>query len=117
MPPPLIRNIFRSNIIADVDEIILSEETWQHIVANHPMMGFPSFEAAIIACVTSAATTVHQSRTNPRSLVYVDANSTNIHGNPLRVPVKRMESNSGYIATAVFASSESPGVVLWRKPK
>lgn len=114
MSSGIIVNIFSSQILSDVQQIVLSQETWDHILKDHGIFGLPTFQTAIENAVTISATTVHQSRTNPRSVVFVDANSTNIHGEPLRVPVKIVGNSTGFITSAYFAASKSHGDEIWR---
>ena len=114
MASGVIVNIFTSAILPNVQQIFLSDDTWRHILEDHSIFGLPCVEAAIGNAVTVSTTSVHQSRTNQRSVVFVDANSTNIHGEPLRVPVKIIGNNTGFITSAYFASSKSHGFEIWR---
>jgi hypothetical protein len=107
-----ILNVFTSLILQNVQQILLSKETLNHILEDHSIFGLPSIEAAIGSAVTVSATSVHQSRTNYRSVVFVDSNSTNIYGEPLRVPVKIVGNNTGFITSAYFASSKSHGIEI-----
>jgi hypothetical protein len=114
MPPPGPFRTITSGRIVAVTEVHLYEETWKKIIEGHPEFRLPSLYEAVVACVESRATDVYISATRPEdSLVYVDAATTNIHAQPLRVPVRLYAgTTSGWITSAYFATSKTHGTKI-----
>lgn len=105
----------QSTIIPNLQEILFYESALAHLVEGHPEFLLPSLHRAIESAVSITATSVHVSSTSPSSVIFVDSNTTNRRGQPLRVPVKLLGNSTGSIKTAYFASSKSPDVEIWRK--
>ncbi len=60
---------------------------------------------------------IYKSRTNKRSVLVVNKQIVNKHGEPLRIPIKVVSSTEAIMSTALFASSNHyDGELLW-KPK
>ncbi len=106
--------IIKTDTISSVTEVHLYDETLDHIKEEHPEIpvGLPCVTGAIASAI-SDPTHVETSYSN--SYVYVDGNTTNATGDPLRVPVKVVGETSARVRTAYFASSESSEKIIWRK--
>jgi hypothetical protein len=106
--------VFYTNVYPVITEVRLYEETIEHIKTSHPEVPIelPSVLNAIENAVKEPSW-IEVGQT-PNSYVYVDHNSTNKSGDPLRVPVKVVEGTSGYVKTAFFANHPSPKIV-WSK--
>ena len=107
--------IISTNILTHLKEVRLYDDTVEHVKDEHPEVPIelPSVRDAIERAV-AMPTHVEASRTNPRSVVFVDADSMNKGGDPLRVPVKMVEGTlSGRVQTAYFGSTSSSVTVVW----
>ena len=103
----------RTNVIPAVTEVLLYEETIEHVAHNHPeFLLMPSIIQAVENTVVNP-TSVDQRSEN--SFVYSDENTTNHSGDPLQVPVKVVQGSSGRVRTFYFASTGNFGNVIWRK--
>jgi hypothetical protein len=107
--------IINSSVLPNLQEILLYDEQYNHIIKSHPEFLLPTLYGSIDLAVSVSTTSVHSSRTNAKSVVFVDSDTTNYSGDPLRVPVKSIGSNTGIITSAYFASSKSHGIEIWRK--
>ena len=103
-----------TNILPDVAEVRFYEETVDHVIAEHPEVPIelPSIRTAVGSAITNP-THIESSYNN--SLVFVDANTTNASGDPLRVPVKQVSGNSARVKTVYFASSTGEPNIIWRR--
>jgi len=95
----------------------LYDETLIHVADEHKEIGevfplLPSAEHAVVTAISSPWV-VEQSR--PDALVYVDMETTNYAGEPLRIPVKIIEGTLGLVKTFYFASSSSNANVVYRR--
>ncbi|MBS9720050.1 hypothetical protein JYU29_05025 [Tianweitania sp. BSSL-BM11] len=94
-----------------ITKVRLYEETVAHVKEQHAANFPPQFPADFPSIVEAVGNAIREpSRIEPsykNSVVYVDENSTNRRGHPLRVPVKIIEgTSSGLIKTFFFASTE-----------
>lgn len=104
-----------TDVIDGLVEVRFYDETIAHIKEGHPEIPIE------LPCVTSAVekaivnpTVVEESYDN--SFVFVDEETTNKSGDPLRVPVKVIEgTNSGRVKTAYFATSDEQKPVRYRR--
>jgi hypothetical protein len=94
-----------------IKTVQVHDTTLAHIRDKHPQ------EFALIdqvyATIENSATSVHQSKTNERSLVFVNTGVTSEHGSPLRVPIKRISNDIGILQTAHFSDAKDQGPLLW----
>jgi hypothetical protein len=107
--------IVSTNVIPSVTEVRWYVETIDHIKERHPEVPIelPSVSEAVTNAIKNP-TQVESSHTN--SFVYVDAETTNQSGDPLRVPVKIIEGTSGLLKSAYFATPEgTANNIIWRK--
>ena len=106
--------------VPQVETVRFYEETRQHVLSEHEEISrtfirLPSFDDAVDKAL-SGPTHVEQSYNN--SYVFVDKESTNRDGVPLRVPVKMIaNSTSGYVKTVFFGTSEVEGRLVYQKAK
>jgi hypothetical protein len=92
----------------------LYEETVEHILEEHPEVPvlLPVVQAAVEQAVVRPT---HVEKSYGNSYVFVDQDSTNQAGDPLRVPVKVVGQGSGRVRTAYFATTTAPAIVVWRR--
>ena len=101
-------------VIAELAEVRLYGETVDKVRFGHPEV--PAHLPSVVAAVANAVTNPSfVERIDDENYVYVDTRTTNASGDPLRVPVKRIEGTSGRVKSFYFASSERPVRVIWRK--
>ncbi len=104
--------------VPGLEYVRIYQEILQHVLENHPeisrtFVGTPSFNFAIDTAISDPSR-VEKSYGN--SIVFVHETSTNWRGNPLIVPVKLLaESQSGYMKTAFFGTSDAPGELIYTK--
>ncbi|HVW73166.1 MAG TPA: hypothetical protein VHC39_05980 [Rhizomicrobium sp.] len=106
-----------STTVTDVvTEVRFYTETVEHIKANHPEVPIelPCITGAIETCIVDP-TYIEDSRNN--SVVFVDEDSTNSEGYPLRIPIKRIEEKSGLLKTAFFGPTTENATIIYRKRK
>lgn len=103
-----------TDVIAGLTEVRLYEETLNHIRENHPEVPIllPIIQEALANAIIRPS---YVEASYGGSYEFVDQESTNSSGDPLRVPVKPVGDNSGRIRTAYFASTANPGQVIWRR--
>jgi len=105
-----------TTVISEVQMVAIYPETIDHIIRNHPEIGrnagLPSLLHAIETTLTNPSL-VEKSYNN--SFVFVDQNSTNASGEPLRVPVKVVEGTSARLKSAYFASTQGSREVIWTR--
>lgn len=105
-----------TTVINEVQMVAIYPETIHHIIRNHPEIGrnaeLPSILHAIETTLTNPSR-VERSYNN--SFVFVDQNSTNASGEPLRVPVKLVVGTSARMKSAYFASTQGSRDVIWTR--
>ncbi len=102
-----------TNVIPAITEVLLYEETIEHVMQNHPeFMLLPSIIQAVEKTVVNPTSVFQRSAS---TFVYSDDNTTNHSGDPLLVPVKVVQGTSGRVRTFYFASTENFANVIWRK--
>ncbi|MGE7367923.1 hypothetical protein ACQKKX_02480 [Neorhizobium sp. NPDC001467] len=96
--------IIYTSVLSTAMEIRLYEETVEHVKNHHPEVPIelPSIESAVAQTIVNPT---HVEVSYGNSYVFVDIDSTNASGDPLRVPVKMITSDSGRVKTAYFAST------------
>jgi hypothetical protein len=95
-----------------VQRVHIYDSVLRHIEENHP----EEFRRILDVYATiEGPTTVHQSRTHSRSIVFVNEGFVSTGGDPLRVPVKVFDDGTGIMSTAYFTSSKDQGEILWSK--
>ncbi len=99
---------------SSLTEVRLYDETWDYIAAQHPefKMQLPSQRAALEDAVANP-TTIHASTTDPEKSVVIVSDSFTYFGDPVVVPVRRVEGTSGRVTAAYFSGSTYPGRILW----
>jgi hypothetical protein len=105
--------IITTSVLKDIEEVRLYEDTSEHIRENHPEVPIllPSVQSAVEKAIVEPT---HVEQSYGGSYVFVDRESTNRSGDPLRVPVKLIGERSGRVRTAYFAETTGPNVV-WRR--
>lgn len=102
-----------TNVIPAITEVLLYEETIEHVMQNHPeFMLLPSIIQAVEKTVVNPTSVFQRSAS---TFVYSDDETTNHSGDPLLVPVKVVQGTSGRVRTFYFASTENFANVIWRK--
>ena len=106
--------VIKTNVLPQLTEVRLYEDTVEKIARGHREVPIelPMMQDAI---ATAVANPTHVESSYRGSYVYVDAESTNASGDPLRVPVKPIEGTSGRVRSAFFASSEDNPEIVWRR--
>ena len=94
-------------------EVRLYEETINKVREGHPEVPaeLPFMAHAVEQAILNP-TQIEISYSN--SYVFVDHTSTNLSGDPLRVPVRSVTATSGRVASFFFASKAQANV-MWRK--
>jgi hypothetical protein len=105
--------IIKSTVIDGLEEVRLYDETVDKIRRNHPEVPIelPSLHAAVENAIIQPT---HVESSHEGSYVFVDSETTNRSGDPLRVPVKPLGSGSGRVRTAYFASTATRPII-WRR--
>jgi hypothetical protein len=107
-------SVILTNATFGLVEVRLYEDTISHIREHHPEV--PILLPCIASAVTNAiANPTHVEGSYGGSFVFVDANTTDASGDPLRIPVKPIEGNSGRVRTVYFAASGSSPNIVWRR--
>lgn len=103
-----------TDVIPDLKEVRLYEDTVQHIRDAHPEIPIllPAVQSAVERAISHPA---HVEVSYGGSYVFVDGNSTNRAGDPLRVPVKPIGGKSGRVRTAYFATTAATAIVIWKR--
>jgi hypothetical protein len=106
--------VIKTGILSNITDVRFYEETKHHIEAEHPevQVYLPSI---LYAIVNTIAYPTHVEESYGGSYVYVNAETTNASGDPLRVPVKPVEGTSARVRTAYFATTEGPSNIVWRR--
>jgi len=93
--------LIRTVVFAGVTEVRFYDETLDHVKKQHPEIpvGLPSIYEAVEQAVV-APTHIEAGHSN--SVIFVDANTTNASGDPLRVPVKIVERDIRTYQNLVF---------------
>jgi len=104
--------------ISQVTEVRVYEETAKHVLDRHPeisrtFVGIPTFDAAIDKALTDPT---YVGRSHSNSYVFVDEDSTNWAGEPLRIPVKVFaNTTSAHVKTVFFGTSEEGDDLVYKK--
>lgn len=107
--------LIATTAIPEVSEVRLYDETWPHIVEEHPEFAsrLPSFEHAIIDTITDP-TEVFRSTTDP-DRAFVFRSSNNLKGQrAMAVPVRIVDGTSARVTSAMFRGVVK-GEVLYKK--
>jgi hypothetical protein len=106
--------VMKTTAIPAVTEVRFYADTEQHIRDEHPEVpiDLPSIHGAVRKAIEAPS---HIEKSYANSYIYVDKTSTNVSGDPLRVPVKVVGTGtSARVKTAYFASDPSSANVVWR---
>src|ERR1700751_490928 len=106
--------VITTGIIAEITHVRLYDETIVHILEEHPEVPF-SLPCLITAISDTITLPTHVEKSYGLSYVFVDAETTNAAGDPLRVPVKLVEGTTGRVRTAYFAAKEGLPEIIWRR--
>ena len=107
--------LFSTSILPILNEVRLYDETIEHVWREHPEI--PSEFLGIVDAVgTAVSNPTHVEQSHGNSVIFVDTMTTNRSGDPLRVPVKRVSGKSGRVRTFYFASPNTAGKIIWRRP-
>ena len=106
--------LIRTAIIRNVTEVRFYDDTIKKIRLAHPEVPIelPSILSAVARAIMYPSR-VEQSHSN--TYVYVDVNSTNSSGQPLRVPVRLVSGTSGRVTSVYFARGPAASFIIWRK--
>ena len=104
---------FATSVIPDIAEVRLYDETIEKVRFGHPEIParLPSLVAAVMKAVTNPS---HVERIDDVNYVFVDMGTTNASGDPLRVPVKRIDGLSARVKSFYFASGGRAARIIWR---
>lgn len=103
-----------TNAIPQVSSVRLYEETVDHANEHEEVPAdFPSVVRAVGRAVSNPT---HVEKSYNDSYVFVDQNSTNSSGYPLRVPVKVIsDSGSGLVKTYFFGDTDDAREIVYRQ--
>jgi hypothetical protein len=108
--------VIATPVFSGVTQVRLYEETVVHITEEHPEVPIllPSIYEAVKQTIVNP-THIEVSATRANSFVFVDAQTTDAVGGPLRIPVRLVEGTSGRITTAYFAEVTGERDIVWRR--
>lgn len=103
-----------TNVIPEITEARLYDDTVEKVKRDHREIPaeLPSIQVAVTSAVTNPS---RVERGRGRSYVYVDEESTNASGDPLRVPVKPVAGTSGRVQSFYFASTTGERDIVYRR--
>jgi hypothetical protein len=103
-----------TGILPNVTEVRLYDETITKVTDDHLEIpiGLPCIDTAMTKAICNPT---HVEGSYGNSVVYVDAETTNVSGDPFRVPVKIVSGTSGRVKSFYFASSNSTGKIIWSR--
>lgn len=106
--------LIKTAVFSGVTDVRFYDDTIEHIKENHPEVPIllPSIYSGVERCLLQPT---HIEGSYGNSYVFVDAQSTNASGDPLRVPVKIVEGTSARVKTVLFASSSGTPNIVWRR--
>jgi hypothetical protein len=106
--------LITTNVLGTLTEVRIYSETVAHIQEEHPEVPIllPSIETAVTKTLQNPT---HIEGSYGNSVVFVDSETTNSSGDPLRVPVKIINGTSGRLRTVYFATPSGPKNVIWRR--
>lgn len=105
---------YKSLVIPEIKFVRFYKDTFLHILENHPevRIELPSVYGAIGKAIVDPS---HVELSYGVSYVFVDFESVNRSGDPLRVPVKLvLPQGSARVRTAYFATVANPAII-WRR--
>jgi hypothetical protein len=107
--------LIKTAVFAGVTDVRFYDETLGHIREHHPEVPIllPAIYASVSQCIVNP-TYIEASYKN--SFVFVDAESTDASGGPLRIPVRIVEGTSGRVTSAYFAHVTGSPNIVWRRP-
>ena len=113
-PPDDAYESIETNIVDTVETVRLYEETIADLKTKHPEIPveLPSIRQAVRNAVQNPT---HVEQSSGESFVFVDSETTNRSGDPLKVPVKLIEDTSARVRTVYFASSTAERNIVWRR--
>jgi hypothetical protein len=106
--------LIKTTIIPAVTEVRFYTDTVEKIKEGHPEVPI-ELPSIMDAAEKAIVAPTHIETSYGNSYVYVDAESTNVSGDPLRVPVKMVTGSSARVKSVYFASTESEHNVIWRR--
>jgi hypothetical protein len=108
--------VVETSVIPQVRHVRIYESTIQHVIDYHPEIGrnaaLPVIQDAVAAAIRDPAS-VEESYN--RSYVFVEENSTDATGNPLRVAVRVVSETSARMKSFYFAEPETEKPVIYRR--
>jgi hypothetical protein len=107
--------LIKTAVFPAVTDVRFYEETLQHIIEQHPEVPIllPSVNSAV---EHGLILPTHIEASYSNSFVFVDAETTNAVGDPLRIPVKIIEGTSARLKTVYFASADQDNQnIVWRR--
>lgn len=110
---PKVIKVVTSGIPELYPDVCIYDTTLEHIKGGHPE------EFSRLSDVYSTIERpdrVHQSKTNPRSVLLINDTCTSDGGDPLRVVVKVVSGTEAIMSTAYFSASTEHGQLLWPIP-
>jgi hypothetical protein len=106
--------LIKTTVFSGVTDVRFYDETLEHIREEHP--DIPILLPSIYGAVSQALINpTHIEASYKNSYVFVDAESTDASGGPLRIPVRIVEGTSGRVTTVYFAETTGDRTVVWRR--
>jgi hypothetical protein len=105
--------LIKTAVFSGVTEVRFYDETIAHIQEHEeiPIL-LPSLFGSIERVI---ANPTHVETSYGNSYVFVDTETTNASGDPLRIPVKIIEGTSGRLRSVYFASAGGVPNIVWRR--
>jgi hypothetical protein len=106
--------LITTTVFSNVETVRFYDETLEHIKEQHPEIPIelPSIHQSVERAIVHPS---HIEASYSNSYVFVDAETTNAFGDPLRVPVKIVEGTSARVKTVFFATTSGAPNIVWRK--
>ncbi|MCF6122505.1 MULTISPECIES: hypothetical protein [Mesorhizobium] len=108
--------VISTDAVPGLKEVRLYESTIEHVKTEHPEVPveLPSIEIAVGSAISNPT---HVEKSYGNSVVFVDTESTNATGDPLRLPVKLVgDGTSGRVKTFYFAETTGDRELVYRRP-
>lgn len=106
--------VIYTGVLPVLTEVRLYDSAISHVRQEHPEV--PIYLPCIFTAVqTAIIKPTHVEASYGNSVVFVDADTTDASGNPLRIPIKIVDGTSGRIKTFYFASTSGVRNVVWER--
>jgi hypothetical protein len=108
--------VVETDVIPEVTSVRIYQSSLQHVIVHRPEIGRNVHLPSIVGAVTkglTGPTTVEPSYN--QSFVFVDEDSTDVRGQPLRIAVRVVSGTSCRMKSFYFAEPENPKPTIYRR--